>query len=61
MSGNEIAARIADEIAASGIELVASLPDGQEIAARLDRNFTAPFGAELPLYADMTMMNLFDP
>ena len=43
------------------VVLVASLPDGREIAARLDRNFNAPHGTQQRLYADLATMHLFDP
>ena len=41
--------------------LVVRQPGGNEIAARLDRSFSAPVGFALRLYADMGMMHLFDP
>ncbi len=41
--------------------LIASLNDGQEIAARLGRGFRAPVGEKLQLYADLETMHLFDP
>ena len=40
--------------------LIASLPDGQEIAARLHRGFNAPVGSTLQLHADIEMMHVFD-
>lgn len=41
--------------------LVVRVPGGKEIAARLDRSFTAPVASALRLHADMEMMHLFDP
>jgi len=41
--------------------LIARLADGQEVAARLHRGFSAPVGSDLRLYADLEMMHLFDP
>lgn len=43
------------------VVLVASLPDGQEMAARLGRDFRAPVGSKLRLYADLETLHLFDP
>jgi multiple sugar transport system ATP-binding protein len=40
--------------------LVASLPGGQEISARLDRDFHAQTGSELQLYVDLERAQLFD-
>lgn len=40
--------------------LIASLADGQEIAARLGRGFDAPVGSALRLHADLEMMHIFD-
>ena len=42
------------------VVLIASLADGQEIAARLGRGFSAPVGSALRLHADMEMMHVFD-
>jgi len=42
------------------VVLIASLDDGQEIAARLGRGFDAPVGAALRLHADLAMMHIFD-
>ncbi len=41
--------------------LVAALPGGTEIAARLGRGFNAQVGAEQRLYLDLAAMHLFDP
>ena len=43
------------------VVLIARLADGQEVAARLHRGFSAPVGSDLRLYADLEMMHLFDP
>ncbi len=40
--------------------LIVRLPDGKEIAARLDRAFTAQIGSHLRLYANMQLMHLFE-
>jgi len=40
--------------------LVAALPDGREIAARLGRDFDAAAGSALPLYVDLERTHLFD-
>ena len=40
--------------------LIVSLPDGKEIAARLERAFSAPIGSRLRLYANMNLMHLFE-
>jgi multiple sugar transport system ATP-binding protein len=40
--------------------LIVSLPDGKEIAARLDRAFSAQIGSRLRLYANMNLMHLFE-
>ncbi len=40
--------------------LIASLADGQEVAARLGRGFHAPVGSALRLHADLEMMHIFD-
>jgi len=52
---------VAVEALGPEVVLVASLPDGREIAARLDRGFGAPHGAQQRLYADLSTMHLFDP
>jgi len=43
------------------VVLIASLADDQELAARLNRGFSAPVGSDFRLYADLEMMHLFDP
>ncbi len=43
------------------VVLIASLADGQEIAARLSRGFHAPVGSKLRLHADLETMHLFEP
>ena len=35
-------------------------PDGKEIAARLERAFSARIGSRLRLYANMNLMHLFE-
>ena len=40
--------------------LIVSLPDGKEIAARLDRAFSAQIGSRLRLFANMNLMHLFE-
>jgi multiple sugar transport system ATP-binding protein len=40
--------------------LIVNLPDGKEIAARLDRAFSAQIGSHLRLYANMNLMHLFE-
>jgi multiple sugar transport system ATP-binding protein len=40
--------------------LVAEIPGGAEISARLDRAFTAPIGASQRLYLDPAQIHLFD-
>ena len=42
------------------VVLIASLADGQEIAARLERGFNEPVGTALRLHADMEMMHVFN-
>jgi multiple sugar transport system ATP-binding protein len=39
--------------------LIVNLPDGREIAARIDRAFSAQIGSSLRLYANMSLMHLF--
>jgi ABC-type sugar transport system ATPase subunit len=43
------------------VVLVASLPDGREVSARLERTYAAAIGSEQHLHADLEMMHLFDP
>ena len=43
------------------VVLVAALPDGREIAARLDRDFSAPAGSDLRLHLDLAKTHFFDP
>jgi hypothetical protein len=40
--------------------LIIRLPDGKEIAARLERAFSARIGSRLRLYANMNLMHLFE-
>jgi hypothetical protein len=41
--------------------LIAALPGGPEIAARMGRDFTAPIGSTQRLYLDPAAVHLFDP
>jgi multiple sugar transport system ATP-binding protein len=41
--------------------LIASLPDGVEIAGRMGRDFTAPIGSAQRVYLDPGAIHLFDP
>jgi ABC-type sugar transport system ATPase subunit len=61
-------ARIALEVEVVAVEalgpeviLIARLSGGQEIAARLGREFNAAVGSAQRLYADAEMMHFFDP
>lgn len=40
--------------------LIVNLPDGKEIAARIDRAFSAQIGSNLRLYANMNLIHLFE-
>ncbi|MEM7025439.1 MAG: ABC transporter ATP-binding protein [Pseudomonadota bacterium] len=51
---------VAVEALGPEVVLVASLPDGREISARLDRDFDAPAGSTLPLHIDMERAHQFD-
>lgn len=51
---------VAVEALGPEVVLVAALPNGREIAARLDRGFTARVGGEHRLYLDLEQMHLFD-
>ena len=42
------------------VVLVAALPGGEEIAARLGRDFSAPIGGGILLYADLERVHFFD-
>jgi multiple sugar transport system ATP-binding protein len=52
---------VAIEALGPEVILIASLDDGREIAARMDRDFTARIGGTLQLYVDPAAMHLFDP
>ena len=52
---------VAVEALGAEVVLVASLKGGEEISARLGRDFNAPAGADLRLYADLERMHFFDP
>ena len=52
---------VAVEALGPEVVLVASLGRGREIAARLDRDFRAPIGSEVRLYADLDRVHFFDP
>jgi ABC-type sugar transport system ATPase subunit len=43
------------------VVLVASLPDGREVSARLERTYAAAIGSAQHLHADLEMTHLFDP
>ena len=51
---------VAVEALGPEVILIASLADGQEIAARLSRGFSAPVGAAIQLSVDLEMMHVFD-
>ena len=51
---------IAVEALGPEVVLVAALPGGEEIAARLGRDFSAPVGAGVRLYADLDRAHFFD-
>ena len=51
---------VAVEALGPEVVLVASLPSGREISARLDRDFDAPAGSDLQLYVDLERARLFD-
>jgi ABC-type sugar transport system ATPase subunit len=51
---------VAVEALGPEIVLIAALPDGREIAARLSRGFAARVGAQQRLYLDLEMMHVFD-
>ena len=42
------------------VVLIASLGSGQEIAARLGRDFRAPVGSDFRLYADLDRVHFFE-
>ena len=52
---------VAVEALGPEVVLVAALPGGEEISARLDRTFSAQVGARLRLYADLEQAHFFDP
>jgi ABC-type sugar transport system ATPase subunit len=52
---------VAVEALGPEVILVAALPGGTEIAARLGRGFRAAVGATQRLYLDLAAMHLFDP
>ena len=52
---------VAVEALGAEVVLVASLKGGDEVSARLGRDFNAPAGADLRLYADLERMHFFDP
>jgi hypothetical protein len=41
--------------------LIAALPGGPEIAARMGRDFTAPIGSIQRVFLDPAAIHLFDP
>jgi ABC-type sugar transport system ATPase subunit len=52
---------VAVEALGPEVVLVAALPGGDEIAARMGRGFDAPVGGAQRLYFDLVAMHLFDP
>ena len=51
---------VAVEALGPEVVLVAALPGGEEISARLGRSFSAPVGAGVRLYADLERAHFFD-
>ena len=51
---------VAVEALGPEVVLVAALPGGEEISARLGRSFSAPVGAGIRLYADLERVHFFD-
>ncbi len=51
---------VAVEALGPEVVLVAALPGGEEIASRLGRDFNAPVGSGLRLYADLERAHFFD-
>ena len=51
---------VAVEALGPEVVLVAALPGGEEVAARLGRTFSAPVGSSVRLYADLERMHFFD-
>ena len=52
---------VAIEALGPEVILIASLPDGRELAARMPRDFTAGIGATQRLHLDPAAIHLFDP
>jgi ABC-type sugar transport system ATPase subunit len=52
---------VAIEALGPEVILIASLPDGRELAARMSRDFTAPIGSSQRLYLNPCAIHLFDP
>jgi multiple sugar transport system ATP-binding protein len=52
---------VAIEALGPEVILIAALPGGPEIAARMSRDFTAPIGRVQRLYLDPAAIHLFDP
>ena len=51
---------VAVEALGPEVILVGALPGGQEVSARLERDFTAPAGSEVQLYVDLERLHFFD-
>jgi ABC-type sugar transport system ATPase subunit len=52
---------VAIEALGPEVILIAALPDGPEIAARMGRDFTAPIGSIQRVFLDPAAIHLFDP
>ena len=51
---------VAVEALGPEVILVAALPGGQEISARLEADFAAPAGSEVQLHVDLERLHFFD-
>ena len=58
--GVVMATVVAVEALGPEVILVGALPGGQEVSARLDRDFTAPAGSEVRLHVDLERLHFFD-
>jgi multiple sugar transport system ATP-binding protein len=52
---------VAIEALGPEVILIASLPDGRELAARMSRDFSAPIGSTQRVFLDPASIHLFDP
>jgi hypothetical protein len=52
---------VAIEALGPEVILIAALPGGPEIAARMGRDFTAPIGSTQRVFLDPAAIHLFDP